>query len=91
MLRPHLCGGEFALGGLNPVVQPGQQIVSSYALAAETDNNLANCDFGDAFFFRSSEHATLARDLEQLLKVGARLRIDAENKRLDGRIDDLPR
>jgi hypothetical protein len=77
------------LDRLNPVVEPRQEIVLSDAFTAETDNDLANGDFGDPFFLRTSERAALASDLEQFLKVVARLRIDAENERLDGRIDDL--
>jgi len=77
------------LDRLNPVVEPRQEIVLSDAFTAETDNDLANRDFGDPFFLRPPERAALASDLEQLLKVVTRLRIDAENERLDGRIDDL--
>jgi hypothetical protein len=77
------------LGRLNPVVEPKQEIVLSDAFSAETDNNLANRDIGDPLFLRTPERAAMASDLEQLLKVVARLRIDAENERLDGRIDDL--
>jgi hypothetical protein len=79
---------KFALGRLNPVVQPRHEIGFAYPFfPAETDDDLSNTGFGNPFLLRALKCPASARDLEQFRNVGACFWINAEEKILYVRVD----
>jgi hypothetical protein len=62
---------KFALGRLNPIVQPGQKIGYCDSFPPKTEDDFSNGEFRNPFFLRALKCAALARDLEQFRNVGA--------------------
>jgi len=71
---------KFALGSLDPIVQPRQKIGFCDRFPAKTEDDFPNGEFGNPLVLRALKHAARARDFKKFFNVGARFRINAEKK-----------
>jgi hypothetical protein len=69
---------KLPLSGLDPIIQPGQQLVLSDPFAAQTRDDFSNGEFGNSFLLGALKYPALTRDLKQFRNVGACFRLKAE-------------